>query len=78
MKHVKLDFFSEVIVNDSVKNNIKKSEYHNLKGVVLGISEEDDGGYGYAILLYKYNLCFDFNSDELTATGKKFKREDFY
>lgn len=45
---MKINFYHEV----EVKENAKNSKYAKYKGVVLGISEEDDIIYGYTIMIH--------------------------
>lgn len=71
---MKIDYYQEV----EVKENAKNSKYAKCKGVVLGISEEDDVVYGYSVAIHgKENVVY-FESDDVSPTGLTFKREDFY
>jgi hypothetical protein len=70
----KIDFYSEVEVLPTTKNK----QYSGKKGVVMGVSEEDDILYGYAVLLHDKDTIDFFDKEDLVPTGKKFKREDFY
>ena len=70
----KIDFYSEVEVLPTTKHK----QYSGMKGVVMGVSEEDDILYGYAVLLHDKDTIDFFNKEDLIPTGKKFKREDFY
>ncbi|EYU13155.1 MULTISPECIES: Imm31 family immunity protein [Photorhabdus] len=71
---MKIDFYQEVEVISSAKNK----EYIGLKGVVLGISEEDGIIYGYSVILHEKECTVYFEKDDLIPTGIRFKREDFY
>lgn len=70
----KIDFYQEVIV---LPNSAQK-QYIGQKGVVMGISEEDGIFYGYGVLIDGKKTIDFFTEDELSPTGKQFRREDFY
>ncbi|MDJ0035752.1 Imm31 family immunity protein [Pantoea allii] len=71
---MKIDYYQEV----EVKENAKNSKYAKCKGVVLGISEEDDVVYGYSVAIHGKENAVYFESDDVSPTGLTFKREDFY
>lgn len=71
---MKINFYQEV----EVKENAKNSKYAKCKGVVLGISEEDDVVYGYTIVIHGKENTVYFEKDDVFPTGTVFKREDFY
>ncbi|WP_375055096.1 hypothetical protein [Zobellella sp. DQSA1] len=71
---MKIDFYCEIKVNDDAKNK----KYNGRTGVVLGISEENGITYGYSVVLHGENHTVYFEKNDVTPTGKQFKREDFY
>lgn len=71
---MKIDFYQEV----EIKGNAKNSTYVKCKGVVLGISEEDDIVYGYSVVLHGKENTVYFEKDDVFPTGVVFSREDFY
>lgn len=71
---MKIDFYQEV----EIKGNAKNSTYAKCKGVVLGISEEDDIVYGYSVVLHGKENTVYFVKDDVFPTGVVFSREDFY
>ena len=49
------------------------------EGAVLGMAQNDDGLWYYAIALYDdSNLVWNFREDELEPTGRHDRRESFY
>lgn len=73
MKTKKIDFYSEVIVN-----NLYPGDKKGRKGVVLGISEENGILYGYSVALHGEKITFFLDKKYAIPTGKMFSREDFY
>lgn len=71
---MKIDFYQEV----EIKGNAKNSTYAKCKGVVIGISEEDDIVYGYSVVLHGKENTVYFEKDDVFPTGVVFRREDFY
>ena len=71
---MKIDFYQEV----EVRENAKNSKYAKCKGVVLGISEEDDVVYGYSVVIHGKDNVVYFEKDDISPTGVAFRREDFY
>lgn len=70
----KIDFYQEVeVLSDS-----KKTQYRGLKGTVLGVSEENDVVYGYAVLIHGESQVVYFDKDEIVPTGVRFSRGDVY
>lgn len=74
MTEKKIDFYQEV----EVRAGAKKSKYQGLKGAVIGISEEQNIFYGYAVLIYGESSSIYFEKDDLVPTGVRFSRDDFY
>lgn len=73
MTNDRIDFYSEVVVNDLYPGDKK-----GRTGVVLGVSEEDGILYGYSVLLHGDKLTVYLNKDYVVPTGKMFSRSDFY
>lgn len=71
---MKIDFYQEVEIKEDAKN----SKYAKCKGVVLGISEEDDTVYGYSVVIHGRENTVYFEKDDVLPTGVFFRREDFY
>jgi len=74
MKDDRIDFYQEVLV--TIDAMVPK--YRGMKGVVLGVSEESGIIYGYSVLLNGMDHSVYFARDDLTPTGTRFSREDFY
>jgi hypothetical protein len=74
MTYEKIDFYQEV----EVWSGSKLAQYRGLKGVVMGISEEDQIVYGYAVLLHGMDQTTYFDKDDLIPTGVRYSRDDFY
>jgi len=72
--NMKIEFYQEV----KVVPEAKKGEYVGCKGVVLGISEENEIIYGYSVILHGKETTVYFDKDDVEPTGLVFKREDFY
>ncbi|WP_052953248.1 Imm31 family immunity protein [Leclercia sp. UBA5958] len=72
--YMKIDFYQEVEVVPEAKHK----KYVGCKGVVLGISEENEIIYGYSVILHGKETTVYFEKDDLEPTGIVFKREDFY
>jgi len=70
----KINVYDEVQITDDCEN----SELRGKIGVVMGISEEDGTVYGYSVHFAHLPHSYSFSVDEVTPTGRKFKREDFY
>lgn len=72
----KIGFYQEIEVLPSCKSKNKK--YVGKKGGVMGISEEDGVLYGYSVKLYDEEYLLSFDKDEVIATGKQLKQDDYY
>lgn len=72
----KINFYQEVEILPS--NNKKNEKYVGKKGGVMGVSEEDGILYGYSVKLYDEEYLLSFDKEEVVATGKQLKQEDFY
>ena len=58
---MKIEFYQEV----KVVPEAKKGEYVGCKGVVIGISEEDEIIYGYSVILYGKETTVYFDKDDV-------------
>lgn len=54
------------------------AEIRGERGAILGMSEHDDGTFGYAVFIFRDEMCWDLAESELEATGVFGRREDFY
>ena len=54
------------------------TEIHVERGAILGVSENDNGTFGYAVFIYRDEICWDLAEGELEATGVFSRREEFY
>ena len=54
------------------------TEIHGERGAILGVSENDNGTFGYAVFIYRDEICWDLAEGELEATGEFSRREEFY
>mgnify|MGYP002713067735 CR=1 FL=1 len=75
MAKSKFDFYEIVIVNT---NNPKKSKLNGEKGAILGITENKDHLFFYAVHLYQDSITYSFDENELEKTGEFDCRESFY
>ena len=73
MKNNGLDYYSEIIISNDYPGNKK-----GRKGVILGISEENNIIYGYSVLLHGEKLNFFLEEKYAIPTGKKYSRNNFY
>lgn len=72
----KINFYQEVEILPNCKDKNKK--YAGKKGGVMGVSEEYGVLYGYSVKLYDEEYLLSFDKDEVVATGKQLKQDDFY
>ena len=54
------------------------AEIHGERGAILGMSEDDQGTFGYAVFIYRDEICWSLTEDELEETGEFSRREEFY
>ncbi len=69
-KEAKYKFYQEVMVHSD------EAEIDGKTGVILAIGCDEEGEWGYTVMIEEY--CWDCPESELTSTGRQFKREDFY
>ncbi len=53
-------------------------ELVGLEGTVLGMAQNDQGEWGYAISIHDLDECWDLMEEELESTGRMNRRENFY
>jgi hypothetical protein len=70
----KFDFYE--IVNINSENN-ELSKIHGKEGVVLGMAENDDGAWSYAVSINN-GYCWSIEEEYLVSTGKFSSRDQFY
>lgn len=51
---------------------------NGLKGVVLGMAEDEKGNWGYAIHIYSMEEVWDLPEEYLESSGQFTSREEFY
>ena len=69
--------YFEVVEVQSTPETLRLG-YAGSVGAVLGIGENGDGSYGYAVALDGREEAVDFAEEELAATGEHRSREDYY
>lgn len=75
MPNPKFQFYGKVRV---ASNNPELAEIGGEIGAILGIAENDDGSFGYAVFIYRDEICLNIAEDDLEATGEFDRRETFY
>lgn len=75
MAEPKFQFYEYVRV---VSADPELAEIDGERGAILGRSEDEDGGYGYAVLIARDGLCWSVAEADLQATGEFGTRADFY
>ncbi len=53
-------------------------EVNGLKGVILGMSENESGEWGYAVQIFDTDESWDLTETSLVSEGKFMKREELY
>ena len=69
-------FYEIVKVRESsfaVENKI-----NGLKGIILGMVEDENGNWFYSVQIYSENEGWDLPEEHLESTGKFTTREEFY
>jgi len=54
------------------------SEINGLSGAILGMAQNDDGDWVYAVHIFDTEDSWDIREVELAPTGKVMSRSDFY
>ena len=75
MAEPKFQFYEYVRV---VSVDPELAEINGERGAVLGRSEDEHGGYGYAVLIDRDGICWSVEEADLEATGEVGTRADFY
>ena len=68
--------FYEVVEISSDRPALR--EVDGKRGAILGMAENDDGSWGYAVCIFDEEIGYDVSEEELLTTGEMMKREDFY
>jgi len=68
-------FYEKVVVESK---DPKKSKINGKLAAIMGMSQSDDGEWGYAIHVYGEDEGWDAMSHELRPTGEFDRRETFY
>jgi hypothetical protein len=66
-------FFEIVLLNKTQDTRI-----FGLEGVVLGMAQGEDGQWSYAVHIYQNRTTYSCMADEMEATGRFDKYENFY
>lgn len=75
MTEPKFQFYQYVRV---VSDDPALAEINGERGAILGRSEDENGGYGYAVLIGRDGICWSVDEADLQATGESGIRADFY
>ncbi len=70
-----LDFFVEVLITKPAESH---RQFAGLRGFVTGKSPRKDGKWSYVIAFNDHEHCYMFDQEELEATGRCFREEDFF
>ncbi|ETX06705.1 Imm31 family immunity protein [Candidatus Entotheonella palauensis] len=68
--------FYEVVKVVSAKPEL--SEISGLTGVIMGMSENEDGHFGYAVSIFDVDEGWCAMEEDLISMGTYMRREDFY
>ena len=75
----KFDFFEIVrCTRDLVDDDPEGCDICGLTGAVLGMAENDDVTWGYAVHIYEKGFVYSLPEDALESTGRADRRENFY
>jgi hypothetical protein len=59
-------------------NDPEFAEINGKIGVIYTMGREDDGTWGYGVHFEAEDELWDVSESDLTSTGRRGKREDFY
>lgn len=65
------------VVTASV-DRVEITEVDGMEGTILGMAENDDGEWGYAVHFDAMGITYYLMEDEMLHTGKYRKQEEFY
>lgn len=68
--------FYEVVNIKPERPSLSKIE--GLSGTILGMAQNENGGWIYAVHIFDTDDSWDIREAEIVTTGKFMKREDFY
>ena len=72
----RFEFYEEVIVRTDA---LERLQFNGRTGIVLGRAATDDGGsWYYTVSLADDGRGYCFFEAELSPTGRRYSREDFY
>jgi hypothetical protein len=71
----KFEFFEVVKVNSEYKRDTRVV---GLEGTVLGMAQNEQGLWGYAVFLDKFDEAWDFMENHIDSTGRKDEPSKFY
>lgn len=71
----KFDFYEVVKI---ITDDPKYAEVNGKEGAILGMAQNSDGIWGYAVEIFDEIDGWSFPEDALVTLGYKMKREDFY
>ena len=71
----KYTFYEKVVVN-SEKPSLK--QINGEQGAILGHAHDKKGNWGYAVHIYRDEICWDVSENELRPTGQFDKEETFH
>ncbi|MBI3560324.1 MAG: immunity protein 31 [Gammaproteobacteria bacterium] len=69
------DFYDVVNIATSCP---KLDGINGLQGAIVGAAENDAGEWVYSVYIFESEECWEVMEAELSSTGKKMAREDFY
>ena len=72
----KFDFYELVKIKTTVFT--EKNGINGQKGAILGMSEDENNKWGYAIHIYNVDGCWDLPEECLESIGEFTTREEFY
>lgn len=71
----KFEFYEVVRVIDDIDHS---RPLVGQKGAILGMAQNEQEKWSYAVHLYELRECWSFDEDELESTGRMDVRESFY
>lgn len=80
MAKPKYQFYEVVRINATKPDSIQRgiSKVNGLEGAILGMSQDSQGIWGYAVSIYSLETVWDILEHELEPTGKMDSRDTFY
>lgn len=75
MPSPKFQFYEIVRV---VSRNDELTEIQGQRGAILGMSEDVDNTVRYGVFIFRDEICWNLDEDDLEAADECARREDFY